>query len=188
MAEGVAPSAGGGAPRLTFGPRRESMELVRTLHVLIMLTLSASLLAACGAGEEPTATPSPAAPSPVESASPLRSPSPEASPPPVVEDGRAGGLVLGLCAVERALEAGDVDGAEVTFEDEVHEPLHELADDTEGVDRGAAADVLEAKQRVEAVFAGPAPATELARDVATLLHATRVALQALGLEAPACSA
>ena len=97
-------------------------------------------------------------------------------------------LVLGLCAVQSALETGDVDGAEATFADEVHEPLHGLADDAEGADRKAAAGLLESKQRVEAGFAGSASATALARDLTALLDATRAVIEALELSAPACPA
>lgn len=97
-------------------------------------------------------------------------------------------LVLGLCAVQIALEAGDVEGAEATFANEVHEPLHGLADDAEGADREVAADLLESKQRVEAGFADSASAAALARDLAALLDATRAVVEALDVGAPACPA
>ena len=165
MAQGVAPAPGGGRPGLTLDPNRRKMGSVRPNRVVLALALCLTLLAACGSEGTPEATPSPAS-----------------------GDLGKTELVLGLCAVQGSLEAGDVEGAEVTFEDEVHEPLHELADEAESADREAAADLLEAKQRVEAGFAASTPASELTADVAALLAATSAAMETLGLQAPACPA
>ena len=56
------------------------------------------------------------------------------------------------------------------------------------VDRAAAADLLRAKQRVEAGLAAGALSDGFAADVETLLEATRDALSDLGVSSPACPA
>lgn len=112
-----------------------------------------------------------------------------ASSPPVgatrlVEPATAEATVLGLCQVRQQVQVDPVT-AEVTFFDRSHEGLHLIAGAAELVDRDAAARLLQAKQRVESgLMAGGAPS--LPSDVDALLEATRDALAALGLEAPAC--
>lgn len=98
-------------------------------------------------------------------------------------------VVLGLCAV-RAQAETDPAGAATTFDDEVHEALHELAAEIQPVDPAAAADVLEAKERVESDFAEGAPAGQLGEDLATLLEATTAGVggKGLGLPPPSCPA
>jgi len=59
---------------------------------------------------------------------------------------------------------------------------------TEVRDRGAAADLLEAKQRVEADLAGADLPPEFADHVGALLDATGAALDTIGLDAPDCPA
>jgi len=91
--------------------------------------------------------------------------------------------VRGLCDLESATDRAE---AEATFLDRSHETLHVIAAATEVRDRGAAADVLEAKQRVEADLAGADLPPDFAADVVALIDATRAALDAIGLDAPAC--
>jgi hypothetical protein len=93
--------------------------------------------------------------------------------------------ILGLCEIEGAI---DRDAAEAVFADRSHQTLHVIAAATEVVDRGAAAGLLVTKQIVEADLSEPALPTEFAADVQALLEATRGALQAIGLDAPACEA
>jgi hypothetical protein len=90
-----------------------------------------------------------------------------------------------LCAIE---EATDESEAEATFLDRSHETLHVIAAATELRDRAAAADLLEAKQRVEVDLAGAELPSGFGSDVRALLEATRAALEAIGLDAPACPA
>jgi hypothetical protein len=66
--------------------------------------------------------------------------------------GRYETMFLSLCSA-RDVAAHDPGAAATTFTDDVHGPLHEFADALSEKDRAAAADVLETKQRVEAVLA-----------------------------------
>lgn len=93
--------------------------------------------------------------------------------------------VRGLCELRSATDRA---GAEATFLDRSHESLHVIAAATEVRDRGAAAGLLEAKQRVEADLAGADLPPDFAGDVGALTEATRAALDAIGLDAPACPA
>jgi ribosomal protein S18 acetylase RimI-like enzyme len=93
--------------------------------------------------------------------------------------------VRGLCELRTAT---DRDEAEATFLDRSHATLHVIAAATEERDRGVAADLLEAKQRVEADLAGADLPPDFTGDVGALIEATRAALDAIGLEAPACPA
>lgn len=94
---------------------------------------------------------------------------------------------LVLCSARDAASAGDAAAAEATFEDEVHETLHHLAEEVEGVDRAAAAALLRAKSDVEADFAEEAPDPgAVAEHVDALLAAMADALEVVGTVAPAC--
>lgn len=94
---------------------------------------------------------------------------------------------LSLCSVAASVTAEDLAGAEATFEDDVHETLHELADRLETTDRAASAALLQAKSKVEADFLGDAPdPAGLRTDVEALLTAMAGALAAVGLETPGC--
>jgi len=97
----------------------------------------------------------------------------------------ATGAVRGLCDLRTATDRAE---AEATFLDRSHETLHVIAAATEARDRAAAADLLEAKQRVEADLAGADLPPDFAADVGALIQATRAALEAIGLDAPACPA
>ena len=112
------------------------------------------------------------------------------SPPPSgvlgpVTAEAAARAVRGLCALERATDRVE---AEATFLDRSHETLHVIAAATEVRDREAAAGLLETKQRVEADLAETELPPDFAADVEALIEATRAAIDAIGLEAPACPA
>jgi hypothetical protein len=87
-----------------------------------------------------------------------------------------------LCAVLDDTNAGDLPAASAGFD---HGPLHELADQVTDIDRGIAADLLEAKEAVESALADdttdPAEAAVL---VAELTDATRAAYAAAGDAVP----
>lgn len=118
-------------------------------------------------------------------ATPPTAGSPTAGPP----TRRATEAYLALCEMSAQVEAGDLDRAEATFHDEIHEALHELADRLKTTDRAASAALLVAKARVEEDLARePTDGAALARDVEVLLGAMRDALEAAGDPAPACPA
>jgi hypothetical protein len=114
----------------------------------------------------------------------------EPSPPPsgslgTVTQGPADEAILGLCEIAGA---GDRDAASATFQDRSHQTLHVIAAATEVVDRAAAAELLAAKQQVEADLAPDSLPNGFGGHVEGLLEATRAALGAIGLAAPACPA
>lgn len=98
-------------------------------------------------------------------------------------DGPAG-IVTVLC---QARDLADTDPALArdAFE-RAHLDLHDLADEVSGVDRAAAAELLRAKQRVEAGFSAATPPTDLAARLRTLTDTTAAALAATGIDPPAC--
>lgn len=98
---------------------------------------------------------------------------------------RAQAAVLGLCEIR---DASELETAEAVFHDRSHDALHAIAAAVEEVDRGAAADLLAAKQRVEADLAARELPATFASDVEDLLAATRAALAALGVPVPLCPA
>ena len=112
------------------------------------------------------------------------SPLPSGSLGPVTPEAAAD-AVLGLCEISGATER---DAAATTFFDRSHLTLHVIAAATEVADRGASADLLEAKQVIEAELADPVLPGSFGRDVRTLLAATRRALEAIGLGSPPCPA
>ena len=91
--------------------------------------------------------------------------------------------VLGLCELRSTT---DVLRAEATFLDRSHATLHAIAAAAEARDRTSAAALFEAKQRVEAALARPELPPRFRRDVETLIDTTRDALDAIGLDSPAC--
>ncbi len=113
------------------------------------------------------------------------------SPPPSgalgpVTQVAADRALLGLCVIAAEL-TDDLDAASTVFFNESHDELHVIAAATEATNRGAAGALLEAKQRVEADLGGTELPAGFADDVASLLAATRGALEAIGLEASDCS-
>lgn len=93
--------------------------------------------------------------------------------------------ILGLCEVGRT---ADPSAAEDVFHDRSHDALHGIAAAVEEVDRGVAAELLTAKQRVEADLASDRLPSAFPAHVDDLLDATRRALEALGVPAPPCPA
>jgi len=87
-----------------------------------------------------------------------------------------------LCQSADAARQGDARRARVVFFDRVHDPLHELAAAAQERDRGAAARLLEAKERVETGLEDAAPT--LAEDLDTLALATGRAMAAAGTTDP----
>jgi hypothetical protein len=76
---------------------------------------------------------------------------PETSPPP--GEPRLRAASQGLCQAEALASEGQVGEAERVFDAETHDYLHELARMLQEVDPAAAAELLEAKQRVESALA-----------------------------------
>ena len=101
----------------------------------------------------------------------------------VVTPDTAATAVLGLCDLTKAT---DVIEARATFLDRSHATLHAIAAAADAQDRASAAALFEAKQRVEAALARDDLPSRFQRDVETLIGTTRDALDAIGLDAPAC--
>jgi hypothetical protein len=98
---------------------------------------------------------------------------------PVTPVGRAH---AGVCTAAALARNGDAEGAKRTFFDESHQPLHDLATAAAERDRGAAARLLEAKEKVESdLTAGSGP---LADDLEELAVRTAAAATAAGERAP----
>jgi hypothetical protein len=93
-------------------------------------------------------------------------------------------VIDGLCTTRR--EVPNVTAARTAFYDLAHENLHLLARAVEGHDRGAAARLLEAKQRVEADLISPGGPTLLATHVNALSRAARAALDLLEIPTSSC--
>ena len=138
---------------------------------LIVATLLASALVAAACGSNGDGSDGPSAP-------------PSGALGPVTAEA-ATGAVRGLCDLRTATDRAE---AEASFLDRSHETLHVIAAATEVRDRDAAADLLEAKQRVEADLAGADLPPDFAADVEALIEATSAALDAIGLEGPTCPA
>ena len=90
-----------------------------------------------------------------------------------------------LCGVLNAALAGEIDVAKASFD---HGPLHTLADEVVGIDRGTAARLLEAKEAVESdLVAAPPDATTLIADLERLIAASADAFVATGMPiSPTC--
>lgn len=89
----------------------------------------------------------------------------------------------GTCDAFRLAADGSTSEAEATFQDEAHEGLHLLAERLIDIDRAVAADLLEAKQRVEADLLDD-PDGDLVADLAQLIEQTRRAVERLGVDQP----
>lgn len=108
-----------------------------------------------------------------------------ASSPPAGESGATVPSVL--AAVCDAAGGNDVVEAEAAFA-RAHDGLHTLARELQDVDRrDVAADLLEAKQRVEAAFANEPVPDDLSGRVDALVDATAEALAATGGPRASCS-
>lgn len=95
------------------------------------------------------------------------------------------GVADALC---RAIAAEDAATASEVFEQDVHGPLHTVADEVGAVDRAIATRLLEAKFAVETVVRGDteAPTPLVRQRLEDLAVETRAALDALGRPAPGC--
>ena len=94
-------------------------------------------------------------------------------------------LVSDLCSAITLAEQGDVDGAERIFENEIHGLLHDLAAEIEESDREATADLLVAKNSVEAAFSS-GERNSLETELTGLAESLSVALTALGIDNSGC--
>lgn len=90
----------------------------------------------------------------------------------------------GLCEAKVAA-ATDPEAARATFYDRSHSALHTVARGLEPVDRGLAAQLLEAKGKVEAELEAIPPAPSPA-DLAALDDVYRAGLWRLAITAPPC--
>jgi hypothetical protein len=91
----------------------------------------------------------------------------------------------GLCAAEDAARSGQVTEAGDIFFGRSHAYLHELADRVAQRDRAVAADLLEAKERVEAALRGEdGGAKELAGVLVNLQRTMRKAFRVVDLDSP----
>ncbi len=89
----------------------------------------------------------------------------------------------GMCAA-RASAVTDPAAARAAFFDRAHDPIHAVARGLEDVDRPQAAELLEAKERVESGLDTRPPT--LADDVAHLAEVYRAGLGRLAISAPPC--
>lgn len=144
-------------------------------------------LSACGGSSQVSQEPSVAS-----STGPPAAVNPTASPSEghgSHESGSAVQAYLALCDMVGQVAAGDLDRAEATFDDEIHEAVHELAGELETTDREASAALLVAKAKVEAdLEQQPPDASALDPDVRALQRAMAAALEAAGTPPPACPA
>ncbi|MBA3652589.1 MAG: hypothetical protein H0W70_00165 [Actinobacteria bacterium] len=82
--------------------------------------------------------------------------------------GPYGAAYAGICNAISAAKADNAGRARTIFFNVSHQRIHELAAATEPVERGIAARLLEAKQRVEAEFLAAKPNTTLRADLVRL--------------------
>jgi hypothetical protein len=88
----------------------------------------------------------------------------------------------GVCDALAAVRSGDVDEARAVFFDNAHDGLHDLAARTAEVDRAVTADLLRAKERIEALM-DSSTASDLQLALADLADATGAATRTLDPEA-----
>ena len=96
-------------------------------------------------------------------------------------------IAAGVCDAARQASTG-VDAARQTFFGTSHDGIHLIARGLEDKDRGAAATLLETKQKVEADFAAspPPPGAQIAADLSRLAAVTRTSLARFKVSAEAC--
>lgn len=93
--------------------------------------------------------------------------------------------VSGLCEARDEAAGGDLEAADAAFQNRSHGELHRLVERAQGRDRAAAADVLEAKERVEAGLE-EGDGAEMASRFEDLEAAVRSAALVLGEDVPEC--
>lgn len=89
-----------------------------------------------------------------------------------------------LCT-SRALVDDDLDAARDVFFSRAHATLHVMASELSNTDRSLAAELLEAKNRVEQELTGVGPQTAAAA-LDHLLSISKQALISLGMSSPSC--
>lgn len=94
---------------------------------------------------------------------------------------------LGVCQATGQVTS-DAGAARKTFFGKAHDGLHTIARALEDVDRRAAADLLQAKQAVEADLSGNPSAAVLGADLRRLAAVTRAGLDRLDIAVPGCEA
>lgn len=87
----------------------------------------------------------------------------------------------GLCQSRE--QAGNAEAARATFFDESHQALHELAMELEGTDRRTAAELLEAKAKVEVALDRLSTSSLRQEVLAELIEVTRTGLRSQSIEA-----
>lgn len=88
----------------------------------------------------------------------------------------------GVCDALVAARSGDAEDARAVFFDDAHDGLHDLASRTAEVDRAVTADLLRAKERIEALMDSSSVA-DLQSGLADLADATGAAARTLDPEA-----
>lgn len=127
-------------------------------RILVLILLGAVLLASCA--------------------------EPQAAPP---EEPRLRGASQGLCDAAALASEGRVGEAGEVFDAETHDYLHELAGMLQEVDPAAAAELLEAKQRVESALADGDDAAGTEDLLAKLQLALQDAAEAADLPRTPCA-
>lgn len=91
-----------------------------------------------------------------------------------------------LCRARAAAQNGDAPEARDIFYDGAHAGLHRIADEVAGMDRPLAADLLRAKNAVEASF-GSSAGGHLESQLDELLRVSQMALESLGASYSLCT-
>lgn len=94
---------------------------------------------------------------------------------------------VGVCQAA-GQAASDAGAPRRTFFGKAHDGLHTIARALEDVDRRAAADLLQAKQTVEADLSGTPTAADLGAHLRRLAAVTQVGLDRLDIAVPPCEA
>lgn len=90
--------------------------------------------------------------------------------------------LTGVCKALTEARAGDAESSRAVFFDEAHDGLHDLASRTAEMDRTVAAELLRAKERVEALMDAGSP-SDLRPALDDLAEVTATATQTLDPEA-----
>jgi hypothetical protein len=136
---------------------------MRRSRVVLALVTVAVATSACGGGE--------------------RQP-PISTTPSGVDPVRAATAIEALCEIEAA---NDLEPARAAFYDRAHATLHEIASAASAEDPGSDAELLIAKQRVEAALEENAVPPGFGTDVALLRDAATGALDAIGIASAGCA-
>jgi len=94
-------------------------------------------------------------------------------------------VAAGICAAAAQAPADPGEARRIFF-GQSHDGIHTVARGLQGVDRSMSADLLVAKQVVEADLSSEPDGGQLAADLDRLAATTRSGLERLGLSVPAC--